>query len=551
MSLKCGSVNLTKRVTLLSLALLCLLAPTVVLQAQDPPPSCPSCTIDVSPTGPLGNGTVAADPAVPGWSVQYWVDASSSSPYDQADYPRDVRGLALSRTNQYLYAGYNNSENGRGEVRKIDTTETNPLTQPAIEAVLFGFRGKAIAVDDKDRVYLAEGFHATDDSIPATYDLTQQVVIYDSTLTTLLFSFGSEAGCTPSPSHYCLPAGSRPEGVAVVRQGTSLVLYVSDRALDTLTQFTLTENGSGISSATFNGEVIVSGASDLRGVEVDKSGRIWVADPSADGVFVVESTLTSSTFVSVPDAMDIGFDDVNAFVTQGPNASGSTITVLSQSTFATVTTLTPPYALLNINPTVNGVGEDPRLSGIAVACPLFDCTTPGFYVANEAAWTAVANADDSSSFDREPIIRANAGTFTPCPQGCGKVTGGGQIAIGTSGAKKSYANYGFNVQVKDGVVKGQLEYLDHTTGANYHSVKMTSLTVSTDFKTATFTGEIIEKGSTTTCTSADKCTFTVKVEDNGEPGRNDIFEITIEDGYAAGQGQTVAKGNIQIHRKCG
>ncbi len=97
---------------------------------------------------------------------------------------------------------------------------------------------------------------------------------------------------------------------------------------------------------------------------------------------------------------------------------------------------------------------------------------------------------------------------------------------------------------KNGVVKGQLEYLDHSTGANYNSVKMTSLTVSPDFLTADFTGTIKKKGDPNTYT------FSVHVEDHGEPGRNDKFEITISDGYAAGQLQTVAKGNIQIHRKC-
>jgi hypothetical protein len=531
-----------------------LLAPTVVLQAQQgpppPPPDCPSCTIDVTTTGPLGNATVAADPTAPGWSVQYWVDASSAPPnypHDQAEKPRDIRGLALSPTNQYLYAGYNtgNPDGSNGEVRKIDTTNTDPLDQTTVKAVLIGFRGKAIAVDDKSRVYLAEGRHENNDTgVP---DTANRLVIYDPNLATKLFDFTIGGANCPlaSAGDNCLPADARPEGVAVVRfDATHLTLYVSDRVGGTLYEFILTESGSGITFAKFEDEYDVPGATDLRGVEVDKSGRIWIADHGAGGVWVVESTLMSSSFVSVPTAIDIGFDNVNAFVTQGPNPSGSKITVLSQtSPFAPVTTLTPPYASLNISTTANGVGFEPRLSGIAVACPLFGCTTPGFYVANEAAWTFAPN--DDASFDREPIIRANAGTVTPCPQACGKVTGGGQIAIGTSGAKKSYANYGFNVQVKDGVVKGQLQYLDHTTGANYHSVKMTSLTVSPDHTTADFTGTIKKKGDPNTYT------FSVHVEDHGEPGRNDKFEITISDTYAAGQSQTVAKGNIQIHRKCG
>ena len=47
----------------------------------------------------------------------------------------------------------------------------------------------------------------------------------------------------------------------------------------------------------------------------------------------------------------------------------------------------------------------------------------------------------------------------------------------------------------------------------------------------------------------DGFTYIVHVTDNGEPGRNDLFDITIvENGYTAGG--FLQGGNIQLHTKC-
>jgi hypothetical protein len=40
--------------------------------------------------------------------------------------------------------------------------------------------------------------------------------------------------------------------------------------------------------------------------------------------------------------------------------------------------------------------------------------------------------------------------------------------------------------------------------------------------------------------------FKVYVEDNGEPGKNDVFKISLSNGYSAGG--TLLNGNIQIHK---
>jgi hypothetical protein len=118
----------------------------------------------------------------------------------------------------------------------------------------------------------------------------------------------------------------------------------------------------------------------------------------------------------------------------------------------------------------------------------------------------------------------------------GKVTGGGQIAI------SSKASFGFNVMYQEGwdVPKGELQYVDYATKMIVHSHNMTSLVVSPDKTKATFEGICTING-------VDGFTYRVYVEDNGEPGKNDVFKITLSTGYSAGG--TILNGNIQIHKK--
>lgn len=113
------------------------------------------------------------------------------------------------------------------------------------------------------------------------------------------------------------------------------------------------------------------------------------------------------------------------------------------------------------------------------------------------------------------------------------MTGGGQVNV--PGGK---GNFGFNVKrdTTNGPISGQLEYHNHATSSNVHSVSITSLAISGNM--ATFSGTCTQNGN--------PCTFTVTCEDNGEPGRTDKFTISVNGGAA--QGGTLDKGNIQIHR---
>ncbi len=142
---------------------------------------------------------------------------------------------------------------------------------------------------------------------------------------------------------------------------------------------------------------------------------------------------------------------------------------------------------------------------------------------------------------------------TPCPCPCpGKVTGGGQIGLCCGGK----ASFGFNIVCEEGdpVPKGELQYVDHTMGMfdsapmQVHAHDMLTLSVwdkETDSKKAHFTGEC-------TIDHESGYTFEVCVQDNGEPGKDDVFVIKLFDGdtliYEAG-GWPILHGNIQVHKK--
>jgi hypothetical protein len=84
-------------------------------------------------------------------------------------------------------------------------------------------------------------------------------------------------------------------------------------------------------------------------------------------------------------------------------------------------------------------------------------------------------------------------------------------------------------------VSGQLEYQNHASNVNVHSVSITALSVTGN--SATFSG---------TCTKNDApCTFTVTIQDNGEPGTSDKFTIAVSGEPV--EGGTITKGNIQVH----
>lgn len=139
------------------------------------------------------------------------------------------------------------------------------------------------------------------------------------------------------------------------------------------------------------------------------------------------------------------------------------------------------------------------------------------------------------------------------PQTAVKVTGGGQIAVpdpdstDPSDGGNGKANYGFNAHppaFAGAAATGHLNYLNHVTRLHGKGT-VTDLDVlsnNTDgtAKLVRFSGM---------CDNVPACTFSVTVEDNGEPGREDRFGIAIVNGglVEARSPRVISHGNIQVH----
>ena len=100
-----------------------------------------------------------------------------------------------------------------------------------------------------------------------------------------------------------------------------------------------------------------------------------------------------------------------------------------------------------------------------------------------------------------------------------------------------FANFGFVDQNGANGPSGQLEYQNHARNLNVHSISITSVSISGN--SATFSGTCTKNG-------AGVFTFTVNVQDNGEPGTSDQFIIMVQGEPT--EGGTITKGNIQIHQ---
>jgi DNA-binding beta-propeller fold protein YncE len=320
------------------------------------------------------------------WTVQYLID--NSQPIfgqSQKISPRRNRGLALSPDGKYLYAGYHHGGNGGGEVRKIALNVADDYTRATVR-VLNGPLGKAIACDDKGRVYISN---------------ESEIMVYDADLNTLQLRI---------PVSVC-------EGVATYRENRELVLYASDRELGQLQRFVVEEKGDIVTGAApggFDGTGVVNlkEAASLRGVEVDGKGNIWVADRDGGRVYRVSKDGKDQTFLDIPGAMDIAFLGDRAYVTRGTDRL---VAVIEADSMKLIGNLGIPWDELELTPTGNNrLGS---LSGI-VSVP-----GKGFFISNETGQTAgqkstYGKADgntapiggkvyrDAYNDDNDPILRA-------------------------------------------------------------------------------------------------------------------------------------------------
>jgi hypothetical protein len=105
-------------------------------------------------------------------------------------------------------------------------------------------------------------------------------------------------------------------------------------------------------------------------------------------------------------------------------------------------------------------------------------------------------------------------------------------------------NFGIQGGYQNGRLWGGINYIDHGTGMHVKGRTCTSYTV-LDAECRRATYDVTIDGSPGTAT--------VRICDYGEPGRDDVMEITLSTGYTAGIGTTLGGdgpggGNVQLHK---
>jgi hypothetical protein len=115
----------------------------------------------------------------------------------------------------------------------------------------------------------------------------------------------------------------------------------------------------------------------------------------------------------------------------------------------------------------------------------------------------------------------------------GKVTGGIEIEAPEGGL----ATGGFEFMTREAIPRGTLDYDDPAGGLDLHTAAIEAIHV--DGEVAFVWGKVAVGESLER--------FRLRLVDAGEPGVEDRFELTLADGYTAGEGATIAGGNLKIH----
>lgn len=138
------------------------------------------------------------------------------------------------------------------------------------------------------------------------------------------------------------------------------------------------------------------------------------------------------------------------------------------------------------------------------------------------------------------VSSGRAGISSPEQPSCSGedyVSGGGWITT-SSGAK---GNFSVEGGTTNGVPWGHLVYKDQGTGMQVKGTSVTAYGLGSTTNSRHIEGTAAING-------VDGYTYSVDTTDNGEPGTNDVFNLSLSNGYQANG--TLGGGNIQLHQPC-
>jgi len=120
---------------------------------------------------------------------------------------------------------------------------------------------------------------------------------------------------------------------------------------------------------------------------------------------------------------------------------------------------------------------------------------------------------------------------TFCPADKDFVTGGGWEA-------NPRRNFAVGGGIKNGGFWGHLLFIDHTTGVKVQGTGVTAYLV---------TGPTTRHIEGTCNANGSPCTYSADVDDQGEPGTNDVFDLSVSGVPVPAAWGSLAGGNIQLH----
>jgi hypothetical protein len=192
------------------------------------------------------------------------------------------------------------------------------------------------------------------------------------------------------------------------------------------------------------------------------------------------------------------------------------------------------YALWHFT---DGFNPDPTANPMAIAM-IQDTTLngagflpqPGDVTAAAVVWVGADSQVQHIIIEVPPAVM---------PECADRFTAGGFIFN-----NRSKVTFGIQGGVQNGRLWGGINFVDHGLRLHVQSRSITSyLVLGPNCRQATYAVSI----------NGTPATATVNICDQGEPGRNDIMEITISNGYSVGAGTTLGGngkggGNVQLHK---
>jgi hypothetical protein len=501
-----------------------------------------------------------------------------------------ARGIAVDSFGNAYVTGYTGSSNFPTTAGAFQTALAGGVPYDAFVTKLGGSgllsystylggtsddKAFAIAVDASGNAYVTGNTASFNfPTTPGSYEPVN-LASGGSTFVTKLNLTGS--GLLYSTYLSAVGGGASSSGIAVDALGNAYVTGITDAATfpTTAGAFQTTNAGGSdthVTKLNTTGSALVystylggSGSDNVHAIAVDTSGNAFVTGttnspnfPTTTGAFRTTLAGVADVFVTKLNSTGTGLvystyvggtqgDDGWGIALDGSDNAYVTGLTVSSDFPTTVGAMQPVYGgggtdafLTVVNSTGTGLVYSSYLGGTG--------SDAGRGIAVDGFTNAyVGGVTDSSNFPTttgafqttygggpdDAFVTKVINIVLPPPPTVGKVTGGGTINV-TGGV----GNFGFIVQRQavDGSIHGDLQYVNHASGAKVHSVMFTSFTIVGN--TATFGGTCTVNGS--------PCTFTVNVEDNGEPGTNDKFTITVNAGPP--EGGTLRSGRIQIQQ---